>query len=191
MTGPVIISTERLDLVPATIDMLRADLVGDGSVAGLLNAAMPADWPVEHWDAGPMNWCISKLIEHAGDTAALAWWSPRYVVLRDPKRSLIGTCGFKGPPTTGETGSPPGEVELGYGIIPSQRRRGLATEATLALVQWARLDARVRVIVGQTLGGEAGVASQGVLRRAGFMHVGRGSDPDEPEVERFELRARR
>ena len=48
------------------------------------------------------------------------------VVERDTS-TVVGGAGFFGPPQDGE-------VEIGYGIVPSRQRRGYATEAVQAMV---------------------------------------------------------
>jgi len=70
----------------------------------------------------------------------------------------IGGLGFFGPPGDGR-------VELGYGLVPSARGRGYATEALRAAVDLAaRYGART--IAADTE--ESNAASQNVLRKAGF-----------------------
>lgn len=170
------IRTRRLDLVCGGAVALEAELRSPTEMAAVLGAVVASDWPPEHWDAGPIRWILDKLA--AG--GPVEWWSPRYIVLREgAQRMVVGGCGFKGPPGDG------GEVELGYGVVRSHHRRGIASEAVGGLVRWAWQDARVRLIVGQTLAD--GVASQGVLLKNGFVFAGAGSDPDEDNVVRYEL----
>ena len=88
---------------------------------------------------------------------------------------MIRAAGFKGPPDAN------GEVELGYGIIPSHQRRGFATEAVRGMTKFAFEDARVRAVVGQTILSLAG--SIGVLEKAGFDFDGEGNDPHAPDGE--------
>ena len=89
--------------------------------------------------------------------------------------TVIGAAGFKGPPDAN------GEVELGYGIIPSHQRCGFATEAVRGMTKFAFEDARVRAVVGQTILSLAG--SIGVLEKAGFDFDGEGNDPHAPDGE--------
>ena len=44
------IVTERLDIVPATIEMTRAALAGGQALAMSLDAIVPATWPPEYLD---------------------------------------------------------------------------------------------------------------------------------------------
>ena len=55
--------------------------------------------------------------------------------------SVVGDIGFVGPPD--ESGS----VEVGYSVIPDRRRRGYATEAARAIVEWALSQPGVEMIV--------------------------------------------
>jgi hypothetical protein len=80
---------------------------------------------------------------------------------------VIGGIGFHGPPN-GDV------VEVGYGIVPAARGRGVATEALRRLLQLAAGLQGVRRVVGRTE--ESNVASQRVMTRAGMRLVGR--DPD-------------
>ena len=94
----------------------------------------------------------------------------------------IGTGGFKGAPD--ECGC----VELGYGIVPEQQRRGYATEAVRAWVDFAFAAPQVRIVVAQTLPHRT--ASIRVLEKTGFRFAGAGNDsfapPGEPVI-RYEL----
>lgn len=74
----------------------------------------------------------------------------------------IGGAGFMSAPDDGC-------VEIGYGIAPAYQRRGYATEAVGGLVALAS-DNGVYVVQAATDPGN--VASQRVLQRSGFAHVG-------------------
>src|ERR1041385_6253242 len=101
-------------------------------------------------------------------------WAVWYILLRGPRPLLIGTCGFKGPPDAG------GRVEIGYGIVESQQRRGLASEATNALTEHA-FSRGVRAVLAHTF--ERLTTSVRVLEKCGFRMVGPGFE-EVPEEER-------
>jgi RimJ/RimL family protein N-acetyltransferase len=86
---------------------------------------------------------------------------------------VVGLCGFKTPP------SADGEVELGYGVAASRRRRGHATAAVGAIIEAAQHDPALRVIVAVTAFDN--LASQRVLERNGFERAGTHVDPDQGE----------
>jgi GNAT superfamily N-acetyltransferase len=95
-----------------------------------------------------------------GDAADGAW-GHRQVVER-ASGLVVGGIGFFGPPRGGE-------VEIGYGIVPSRQGRGYATEALQAMIVMAWADSRVAIVVAGTDPGN--VASQRVLGKAGFRRI--------------------
>jgi [ribosomal protein S5]-alanine N-acetyltransferase len=81
---------------------------------------------------------------------------------------IVGTVGCKGPPRDGE-------VEVGYGLVPSAFGMGYATTAVRAIVDAAaRRDDIDRVVAHTQAGAEASIA---VLERAGFEPDGPGNEP--------------
>jgi [ribosomal protein S5]-alanine N-acetyltransferase len=169
------IRTSRLEIVPATPERLRAALAGPEALGAVLQAIVPATWPPEFLDAPALEWVLAQLARFPGHEG---WWM--YFLLRpmaDGSRVLVGSGGYKGPPTSD------GTVEVGYGVVSDHRRQGLASEAAEALVERAFADSRVRRVIAETL--PELVGSIGVLRRCGFTLLGEGS---EPGVIRFERR---
>jgi RimJ/RimL family protein N-acetyltransferase len=80
---------------------------------------------------------------------------------------VVGGIGFHGPPRDGL-------VEVGYGVVPDYRRRGVATEALRRLLELAVSLDGVRRVCGRV--GEDNVPSQKVMAAVGMQLVGR--DPD-------------
>jgi len=168
------ITTERLELVPGTPETMRAALESSAALAAALGVLVPATWPPEFLDPPALEWTLARLEEAAGGEH---WWL-YFILLRDAPggRTLIGSAGYKGPP------DPDGTVELGYGIVGDQHRRGYASETTRALVARAFARPTIRRVIAETL--PELVGSIGVLRKCGFRHIGEGS---EPGVIRYEL----
>jgi len=169
-----VIVTERLDLVPATPESPRAALAGPAVLGPCLRALVPVSWPPDYLDPASLVYTLDRLAE-GPDHAE--WWL-HFVVLRDEGggRTLIGSGGFKGPPTAD------GTVEVGYGIVSDHRRRGYASEVTRGLLTRAFGEPTVRRVIAETL--PELTPSIGVLRKCGFRPIGEGS---EPGVLRFEL----
>lgn len=95
-------------------------------------------------------------------------WGPRSITLGDV---VVGSIGFFGPPAPAADDVP--EVEVGYGLVPDARGRGVATEALEHLVGLAEQQgARVRASVAPT-----NRASVRVLAKCGFTEL-RGSTED-------------
>lgn len=176
MTLPGLVRTPRLAIRRATRDLLLADLESPAALAA--HAPVAPDWPPNHWDAGPIRWLLGKL-EAFGDAEPF-WWS-WYIALAE-SGMIVGTVGFKGPPDN------EGVVEIGYGVVTSHWRRGLATEACAAMLAWAAADPRVKGFRAHTLAGDP--ASAGVLLKNGFQFTRRLTDPDDGEVDRYDRPAR-
>jgi RimJ/RimL family protein N-acetyltransferase len=88
-------------------------------------------------------------------------------VLRAPRR-VVGNVGFHAPPDDG------GRVEIGYGIVPSERRKGYAREAIAGLTDWAFATGQARVCVASVSPRNA--ASLALVRSLGFRQVGEQID---------------
>lgn len=95
---------------------------------------------------------------------------------------VVGLCGHKQPPDAS------GEVEIGYNVAPSRRRRGHATRAVAAMLCEARADARIAAVTAQVL--VANVASERVLLANGFARDGSWVDAREGEVGRWRVTTR-
>ncbi len=168
---PPIVQTERLDLIPVTLEIIAADLHHRDELPALLDAEIGAGWPPPLVDAAAMEW-TQRVVQA---DPMLGGWTAWYWILRAPRRTLIGMSGFKSRPGNGM-------VELGYSTLPAYQRRGFATEAVNAMVDWAFAQG-VEWVLAETL--PELIASQGVLRKTGFQFIGAGS---EPGVIRFEKR---
>jgi RimJ/RimL family protein N-acetyltransferase len=117
------------------------------------------DFPAEGDRAG---------MSYAGFEANELWSSP-YLILVD--NVVSGSIGFKGAPVDNR-------VEVGYGVVASQRGHGVASSALLqllALIEGRSLDVRAETATWNT-------ASQAVLRHAGFREVGEQHDPRSGDV---------
>jgi [ribosomal protein S5]-alanine N-acetyltransferase len=121
------------------------------------------DWAADYPSAGDV--IIAGLLRDVGpavaDPADQAW-GHRQVVER-ASGLVVGGIGFFGPPRQS------GEVEVGYGVVPSRQGRGYATEALRAMLAMAWADPRVTAVVAGTDPGNA--ASQRVLEKAGFGRI--------------------
>ncbi len=85
-----------------------------------------------------------------------------YVIRRTPDHQAVGGFGFFGPPDT------VGRVEFGYGLVPSARGEGLATEAVTLALNSAR-DHGAAIAAADT--DEGNTASQRVLVKSGLIEV--------------------
>lgn len=149
-------------LVPATVELARAEIDDRAAFAGGLDAVVPENWPPETV-ADALSFFLELIERNPGWEGWLGW----YAVVDG---TLVGSVGFKGPPDEEAT------VEIGYSVLPQFQGMGYATEMAIELIARAAATGQVRRVVAQTTGANA--KSRRVLAKLGFAPVGPGSDPD-------------
>jgi [ribosomal protein S5]-alanine N-acetyltransferase len=167
------IETSRLQLIPATLAHVSAEIANRSAFAQLIPAEIPANWPPESTvDALPL---FRGWLERAPDRVGWFGW---YALARNvgaQDRTLIASGGFLGPPQDGV-------VNIGYSVLPQFQRRGFATEMTARLVQWAFEEPAVNRIAAETEW--ANSASVRVLIKLGFIQIHHRAGTD---AQKFEL----
>ena len=143
MADPVL-HTEHLTLRPLTA----------ASAGDLLEATTDAGFPTDD-DAHLLRAVVADGSDARG----------AFVLEHDGQP--VGTAGCAGAP------SPDGDQEIGFGLVPTARGRGLGTEAVAAVA--ARLERQdgVRRLTAEVLPGN--LASLRLLRRLGFVDVEGGA----------------
>jgi ribosomal-protein-alanine N-acetyltransferase len=170
-----LIHTQRLKLIPATIELVDADLKGRAELERVLGVIIPESWPPEFYDPPALEYTITQLQQ---DPEQIGWWLYYFVRAEDNMPAIaIGVGGYKGPPDA------EGTVELGYSVLPEYRRQGYATEATLGFVAHAFVHEQVQRVIAETL--PQLTASIRVLQKSGLTYIGPGS---EEGVIRYELK---
>lgn len=162
------IESERLKLIPLTHELLQLCHTNRAAMEqriGLNISAMQvaADYQAEIDDA-MLNFWLPKTLEHPDE---YYWYTSWEIVLKSTNVS-IGGIGFAGYPNTD------GETQVGYMIDELQQRRGYATEALQAIVEWAFQQDEVKIVIGQTP--PDNLASQATLLKNGFVAAGEGKD---------------
>jgi ribosomal-protein-alanine N-acetyltransferase len=171
MSPPSVIVTSRMQLVRSSPAHLQALMAGDEQFERQFGQRVIGgffDFPKA------LEFSLRQMAE-GGDQAD--WWAP-FLILHTADRAVIGMGGYKGPPDAA------GVVEIGYGIAPDYRGRGLATEAAQALTAEAWRMPDITVVRAHTL--PVLNASARVLEKSGFHRAGEGEDEDEGVVWRWE-----
>lgn len=155
-----ILHSARLRLVPCSAEVARAaDAGGAAAVEERLGIQVDSSWP-----APDLREILLGYAEALDEDPSLLGWG-LWLILDGRGRNLVGDVGFKGKPDW------EGAVEIGYGIVPGYRRRGLATEAIRTLIAWASTRPDVRKVTARCF--EVNEASIGVLEKLGFRRCGR------------------
>lgn len=163
--------TERLLLIPAKTSHLESLIASQTAFDGLYSFV--ADGYLEF--PGTLETALEHL--KSGITQP-EWGTHLFTTIED--KTLIGLGGYHSAPNV------EGVVEFGYGIAPSYRGRGLATEAARALIDHAFDDPQVKIVIAHTLARSS--ASTRVLIKSGLLPVTEMIDPEEGPIWRWEIR---
>jgi ribosomal-protein-alanine N-acetyltransferase len=158
-----LIKSRRLNLIAATPDLIKKNIAGREFLGEALGVNIPKSWPPDLYGPRAMQFALEQLGE-----VSEQGWSFWYLLTADDPGELVGICGFKGRPD--ESGS----VEIGYSILGSYQRKGLATEAVASLVGWAFSHHNVKEVCAETL--PHLIQSIRVLEKNGFQFTGAGSE---------------
>ena len=148
------LQTPRLKLIPFGLELVQAALQNRTQVARLLGCTVPDEWP--SIDLGDV---LPDVLESRTHHPEHTQWSA--LIIHRADSVLIGHIGFYGPP------DPEGSVKIGYGIIPSYRGKGHATEALQAMIAWAFAQQGVGQILADCE--DWNVGSVRVLEKAGLQ----------------------
>jgi [ribosomal protein S5]-alanine N-acetyltransferase len=157
-------------LVVADAPLLDAALAGGEALERVLGVRAAKGWDV-------FSRSLARTREQLADDPGAARWGTRLFVGDDPP-ALVGSGGFKGPPSDGA-------VELGYAIAPERQGRGLATAAVRELLREALADPSVHAVIAHTLPEQG--PSPRVLEKAGFTFHGEVTDDQGRATWRFRI----
>ena len=147
--------TDHLELRPLPLGAAAALPDNRDEASRLLGAQLDAEWP----EAGLVR-VIGRHAELTSETERFGIW----VMIERESAIVVGDIGFHGPPDEA------GTIEVGYSVVSSRRRRGYATEAASALVEWAYDQPAIETVVaGCALENEPSVRT---LERVGFQRTG-------------------
>lgn len=165
--------TARLRLVPITLDMVEGVMASDRARAEVaVDAALRTlGWHADACARFPEELLNEQLVGRAfpfsldaiRDAPETRLWGDSLVLPLEGPPRVLGSVVFKGHPSDGI-------AEVGYGIEDPSRGQGLATEATLACVEWALAEPGITAVRAVTFPWHA--ASLGVIKRLGMQACG-------------------
>ncbi|MGI4789242.1 MAG: GNAT family N-acetyltransferase [Janthinobacterium lividum] len=161
-----LIHTPRLELLPATAELMRLEISDSFTLGMRLNAVVPKNWPPEEVKDVLEYFAAQMDAGVTGDGWGIYYW----IALSDSgdPRTLVGSGGFMSKPSGEST------VEIGYGTLTQFQGRGYATEAVGGLVEFALSQESTLGIFADALPENA--ASVRVLLKNGFLEVGEGGE---------------
>jgi RimJ/RimL family protein N-acetyltransferase len=159
-----ILRTARLELVPITMGMVEAVLLGKREEAeAMAGASMPERWPNREL----IERAFAVSLDGIRANPAARLWGARVMILggNGPARRVVGSIVFRGEPNRD------GVSEIAYGVEESNQGQGYATEAVGASVAWALAQPRVEAVQATTFAWHR--ASVRVLQKVGMTVVGK------------------
>jgi len=159
---PTLLHTTRLSFIPATREILSADLNDRCGLSHLLGAAVPAAWPPPLMDKRVIREFLRMMDDPAGPLFTAWYW-----VLNNQATgtgTLIGNGGILSAEVRMDT------AVLGYSVLKEFWGRGYATEAVGALVPVIFSLPGITRIVATTYPDLT--ASIRVLEKNGFVRTG-------------------
>lgn len=155
-----LLSTERLELLPVTLELVEAVLRNDRSRAErLIEARLPDRWPGDQLIAR----AFTPSLESVRADPERRLWGDSLLLTRDAERKVVGSVIFHGRPD-GD-----GVAEVGYGVEESSQGQGYATEGTRACVDWALEQPAVTAVTAVTFPWH--IASLRVIQKCGMKQV--------------------
>ena len=149
-------------LIPFTTDLLKALAFDRAAFVKALSMPVCDDWPNQDFrDAIPFF-----LASRSSNPEEERW---SFLIVDEASSQVVGAIGAKSPPNE------KGEMEIGYGVAPSQRNRGVAYSALMAFLKITSTEGSIRATTAECL--ETNLPSIRVLEKCSFRRVGtRDSD---------------
>ncbi|HJO95596.1 MAG TPA: GNAT family N-acetyltransferase [Victivallales bacterium] len=167
------INSERLILIPPKIKILQRRLKEDDFKE---NISINGKDSLIHF---PKEWAeVSKVIfpmeieRKENDSEILPFWI--YLVIDKKTRTVIGDIGCKEKPGQDK------ETEIGYGINPSEQKKGYATEAVKSLSNY--LFSKTDIVSIKAECNIDNISSIRVLEKTGFERIGSKIDDEDGEL---------
>jgi RimJ/RimL family protein N-acetyltransferase len=159
-----ILRTERLDLLPLSLEFCEAVVEGErGRAARILGypiGPLPGSWP----EGDELEYAFPPYVRRLREDPSIAAWQGRAIVLR-ATGAVLGSVNLKGRPINGR-------AEVGYGLVEAARSRGYAREAARAAIARAFREPATRevvAIIAPSNGPSIRVAESLGMRRTGEL----------------------
>jgi ribosomal-protein-alanine N-acetyltransferase len=133
------LTTERLILIPFTSPFCKNIINNDYRDLIVMGLKRGISWPDDDV-LETLPRIIVNLSKVEAPTGFESW-----MIIKKGTLEIIGDLGFKG--VNAENGT----IDIGYGIIKEERRKGYAEEAVKELVKWAFSNEKVKEITANCL----------------------------------------
>ena len=149
--GKIVLNTNRTILFPVDIETINA--ISNGTLSEYYHNE---EWPENDLrEAFPV---FIELLKKNGNNGFNLW-----LIIEKNNDMIIGSTGYIGNPDS------EGNIEIGFGIIPSKRGKGFCCESVKALLKWGLSHDDVHCITAQC--DVSNVASIKTIMKLGFEYL--------------------
>lgn len=153
------IQTARLILIPITLEITKSLMSGSSKEVERLGIKIDKKWPTQ--DTKDILPIIYESLEKDKIPSGFETW----MIVKKDNMQVIGDIGFHGKPNG------KGEVEVGYGLVENERKKGFGFESLKAIIHWAISQRNVKVIKAECLIDNK--PSARILEKAGMKEINR------------------
>lgn len=133
------IHTERLILIPVTLEITRSLIAGSSEEVEKLGIKLDKNWPTKD------TMDILPIINNSLEKDKLPSGFETWMIINKSNMLVIGDIGFHGKPNE------KGEVEVGYGLVEQERGKGFGFEALSAIMNWLDSQESAKIIKADCL----------------------------------------
>lgn len=150
-----LVQTERLYLVPFTLEICEEILQKNYSVFEKFNLKIGKNWPDEDFlESLPR---VIQLLKKVDTPTGFESW----MIIKKETNEIIGDVGFKGFHFLKNS------CDIGYGIVQAERRKGFAYEACKGLITWVlETDPEITITATTHLSNSASIK---LLKKLNFI----------------------
>lgn len=156
------IDTERLIIIPMSYSLMCSVLESRYEELAVLGIKRNMDWPGQ--DTIDILSFLKDGLENKDEVSGFDIW----MIVKKEDMTIIGDAGFKGLPDED------GIIEIGFGLIEDEQRKGYGYEVANALINWAFLQKGVKKIKADCLVNNYG--SIRVLQRCKMHEINRDNE---------------
>jgi ribosomal-protein-alanine N-acetyltransferase len=151
------IHTDRLMLVPVTLEITKSLLTGSIKELEKLGIKTDEKWPGE--DTMDILPIVNSQLEINKLPSGFELW----MIIKKENKNVIGDIGFWGKPNE------KCEVEIGFGLVEHERGKGYGYESVKAILDWVSFQDSVKVVKADCL--IDNYPSARILKKAGMKEI--------------------
>lgn len=156
------IKTERLILIPVTLQLTTLLLSNDFTEIENIGIRMSEHWPTP--DTNDILPIVHETLKRQDAPSGFEFW----MIQCKENNTVIGDIGFHGKPDEN------GEVEVGFGLVREEWNKGYGFEALKGIAKWTKMQEGVKKIKADCL--IDNVASRRILEKIGLKEVYRNDE---------------